>query len=219
MKKNRPLTMALPKGRLFRKAWALLRRMGYVQAEGWGEERGLVRESADGRVRIVRIRDVDVPTYVEHGAADPGIVGKDILLEQERVVYEPLDLGFGVCRLVLAAPAGSGDPPTWQDLARESHLRVAARFVRITERFFGEEAVPVDVIKLSGAVELAPVMGLADAVVDLVETGETLRENGLVEVREILRTSARLIVNRASQKTRREEVGEFIRVCQRKLGS
>ena len=156
---------------------------------------------------------------IEHGAADLGIVGKDILLEQERVVYEPLDLGFGVCRLVLAAPAGSGDPPTWQDLARKSHLRVAAKFVRITERFFGEEAVPVDVIKLSGAVELAPVMGLADAVVDLVETGETLRENGLVEVREILRTSARLIVNRASQKTRREEVGEFIRVCQRKLGS
>ena len=217
MKKNRPLTLALPKGRLFKKAWALLRRMGYVQAEGWGEERGLVRESADGRVRIARIRDVDVPTYVEHGAADLGIVGKDILLEQERVVYEPLDLEFGVCRLVLAAPAGSGDPPTWQDLARESHLRVAAKFVRITERFFGEEAVPVDVIKLSGAVELAPAMGLADAVVDLVESGTTLRENGLVEVREILRTSARLIVNRASQKTRREEVGEFIRVCQRKL--
>ena len=219
MKKNRPLTLALPKGRLFQKAWALLRRMGYVQTEGWGEERGLVRESADGRVRIARIRDVDVPTYVEHGAADLGIVGKDILLEQERVVYEPLDLEFGVCRLVLAAPAGSGDPPTWQDLARESHLRVAAKFVRITERFFGEEAVPVDVIKLSGAVELAPAMGLADAVVDLVESGATLRENGLVEVREILRTSARLIVNRASQKTRREEVGEFIRVCQRKLGS
>ncbi len=217
MKKNRPLTLALPKGRLFQKAWALLRRMGYVQTEGWGEERGLVRESADGRVRIARIRDVDVPTYVEHGAADLGIVGKDILLEQERVVYEPLDLEFGVCRLVLAAPAGSGDPPTWQDLARESHLRVAAKFVRITERFFGEEAVPVDVIKLSGAVELAPAMGLADAVVDLVESGTTLRENGLVEVREILRTSARLIVNRASQKTRREEVGEFIRVCQRKL--
>ena len=217
MKKNRPLTLALPKGRLFQKAWALLRRMGYVQTEGWGEERGLVRESADGRVRIARIRDVDVPTYVEHGAADLGIVGKDILLEQERVVYEPLDLEFGVCRLVLAALAGSGDPPTWQDLARESHLRVAAKFVRITERFFGEEAVPVDVIKLSGAVELAPAMGLADAVVDLVESGTTLRENGLVEVREILRTSARLIVNRASQKTRREEVGEFIRVCQRKL--
>jgi len=217
MKKNRPLTLALPKGRLFQKAWALLRRMGYVQTEGWGEERGLVRESADGRVRIARIRDVDVPTYVEHGAADLGIVGKDILLEQERVVYEPLDLEFGVCRLVLAAPAGSGDPPTWQDLARESHLRVAAKFVRITERFFGEEAVPVDVIKLSGAVELAPAMGLADAVVDLVESGTTLRENGLVVVREILRTSARLIVNRASQKTRREEVGEFIRACQRKL--
>ena len=217
MKKNRPLTLALPKGRLFQKAWALLRRMGYVQTEGWGEERGLVRESADGRVRIARIRDVDVPTYVEHGAADLGIVGKDILLEQERVVYEPLDLEFGVCRLVLAALAGSGDPPTWQDLARESHLRVAAKFVRITERFFGEEAVPVDVIKLSGAVELAPAMGLADAVVDLVESGTTLRENGLVVVREILRTSARLIVNRASQKTRREEVGEFIRVCQRKL--
>ncbi len=218
MKKKRPLTLALPKGRIFPPAWALLRRMGYVQAEGWGDERGLVRESADGRVRIVRIRDVDVPTYVEHGAADMGIVGKDVLLEQEKFVYEPLDLGFGFCRLVLAAPSVGGNPPTWQDLVRRAHLRVAAKFVRTTERFFGEEAIPVDVVKLSGAVELAPAMGLADAVVDLVDTGATLRENGLVEVREILRSSARLIVNRASQKTRREEVGEFIRVCQRKIG-
>ncbi|MBI2880632.1 MAG: ATP phosphoribosyltransferase [Candidatus Tectomicrobia bacterium] len=217
MTRGRKLTLALPKGRLFQPAWDLLRRMRCVQAEGWGDERGLVREAAGGRLRIVRIRDVDVPTYVEHGAADLGVVGKDILLEQEKVVYEPLDLGFGLCRLVLAAPADSGDRPRWEALAQRAHLRVATKFVRITERFFGAEAVPVDVVRLSGAVELAPALGLADAIVDLVDTGGTLRENGLAEVREILRSSARLIVNRASQKTRREEVSEFVRLCQRRL--
>jgi ATP phosphoribosyltransferase len=219
MKKSRQLTLALPKGRLFEPCWDLLRRMKYVQADGWGDERSLVRETADGRIRIVRIRDVDLPTYVEHGAADLGVVGKDILIEQGKVVYEPLDLGFGVCRLVLAAPAKDGKTPNWKEITRGAHLRVATKFVRLTERFFGEEAIPVDVVKLYGAVELAPAMGLADVVVDLVETGNTLRENGLVEVRELLRSSARLIVNRASQKTRREEVGEFIRTCQRRLGA
>ncbi|MFQ5692946.1 MAG: ATP phosphoribosyltransferase [Nitrospinota bacterium] len=218
MKRGRPLTLALPKGRLFQPAWDLLRRMRCVEAEGWGDERSLIRGTADGGIRIVRIRDVDVPTYVEHGAADLGIVGKDILLEQEKVVYEPLDLGFGFCRLLLAAPADSGKPVEWGDLVREAPLRIATKFVRITERFFDAEAIPVDVVKLYGAVELAPAMGLADAVVDLVDTGRTLRENGLAEVREILRSSARLIVNRASQKTRREEVGTFVRLCQRRLG-
>ncbi|MFQ5913194.1 MAG: ATP phosphoribosyltransferase [Nitrospinota bacterium] len=219
MNRTRKLTLALPKGRLFQPAWDLLRAMKYVDAEGWGDERSLVRETPASRLRIVRIRDVDVPTYVEHGAADLGIVGKDILLEKEKVVYEPLDLGFGFCRLVLAAPGVSGKAPKWKDLVQRGRLRVATKFVRITERFFGAEAIPVDVVELYGSVELAPAMGLADAVVDLVDTGRTLRENGLVEVREFLRSSARLIVNRASQKTRREEVMELIRLCQRRLGS
>ncbi len=218
MRRSRHLTLALPKGRLFQPAWELLRRMKYVQADGWGDERSLFRKMAGGGMRIVRIRDVDVPTYVEHGAVDLGIVGRDILLEQERVVYEPLDLGFGFCRLVLAAPSVTGETPDWKDLVQGAHLRVATKFVRITERFFGAEAIPVDVVKLYGAVELAPAVGLADAIVDLVDTGRTLRDNGLVEVREVLRSSAWLIVNRASQKTRREEVGEFIRVCRRRLG-
>ncbi len=217
MKRNRPLTLALPKGRLFQPAWDLLRRMNYVASEGWGDDRSLIREGNGARIRFVRIRDVDVPTYVEHGAADLGVVGKDILTEQERTVYEPLDLGFGFCRLVLAAPAVNGTAPEWRDLVEGAHLRVAAKFVHVTEQFFREEAIPVDVVRLSGAVELAPALGLADAIVDLVDTGTTLRENGLAEVREILRSSARLIVNRASQKTRRGEVDDFIQVCRRKM--
>ena len=217
MKRNRPLTLALPKGRLFQPAWDLLRRMNYVASQGWGDDRSLIREGNGARIRFVRIRDVDVPTYVEHGAADLGVVGKDILTEQERTVYEPLDLGFGFCRLVLAAPAVNGTTPEWWDLVEGVHLRVAAKFVRVTEQFFREEAIPVDVVRLSGAVELAPALGLADAIVDLVDTGTTLRENGLAEVREILRSSARLIVNRASQKTRRGEVDDFIQVCRWKM--
>ncbi len=217
MKKNKPLTLALPKGRLFQSTWDLLRSMDYVSSDGWGNDRSLIREGVDSRISVVRIRDVDVPTYVEHGAADLGVVGKDILTEQERTVYEPLDLGFGFCRLVLAAPVVNGTVPEWESLVEGAHLRVAAKFVHVTERFFREEAIPVDVVKLYGAVELAPSLGLADAIVDLVDTGTTLRENGLAEVREILCSSARLIVNRASQKTKREEIGDFIHNLRQKL--
>ena len=164
------------------------------------------RGEAEG-LRIIRVRDVDVPTYVEHGAADLGVVGKDLLLEQAKGVYEPLDLRFGLCRLVLAAHRGEAE---WSRLVGRAWLRVATKFPRITEDFFGRAGVPVDVVRLSGAVELAPALGLADAIVDLVDTGRTLRENGLAEVREVLRASARLIVNRASQKTRYVQIRSLV---------
>jgi ATP phosphoribosyltransferase len=205
------LTLALPRGRLFQPSWDLLRRAALVSEPGWGEERTLVYEAsprggAEG-LRIIRVRDVDVPTYVEHGAADLGVVGKDLLLEQAKGVYEPLDLRFGLCRLVLAAPKEEAE---WSRLVGRAWLRVATKFPRITEEFFGQQGVPVDVVRLSGAVELAPALGLADAIVDLVDPGRTLRENGLEEVREVLRASARLIVNRASQKTRYSQIRALV---------
>jgi ATP phosphoribosyltransferase len=142
---------------------------------------------------------------VEHGAADLGIVGKDLLLEQGRDVYEPLDLGFGACRLVVAEPARlRRDPQSW------SSLRVATKYPRLTERHFSQKGIQVEVVHLSGSIELAPVMGLAERIVDLVATGRTLRENGLVEVEEILKASARLIVNRASLKTRYQAIQGLI---------
>jgi ATP phosphoribosyltransferase len=200
------LTIALPKGRLFRETVALLEKID-CGVEGLGEGRRLVFEDAEQHTRFLILRPVDIPTYVEYGAADVGIVGKDVIEEADRDVYEPLDLQYGRCRLVVAQPAGISDV---QSLADWSYLRVATKFPRITERYYNSKGVPVEIIRLSGSIELAPLVGLCERIVDLVETGRTLTENGLAEGEEILRVSARLIVNRASQKTKYEQVTEFI---------
>ena len=144
---------------------------------------------------------------MEYGAADLGIVGKDILLEQEPDVYEPLDLGFGFCRLVVAEPLAvweRDDPSKW------SWVRVATKYPTLTERYFSERGIQVEMIRLDGSIELAPLVGLADRIVDLVQSGETLRANGLVEVAEIMRSTARLIVNRASLKTEYSPVSQLV---------
>jgi ATP phosphoribosyltransferase len=144
---------------------------------------------------------------VLYGAADVGIVGKDILLEQEPDVYEPLDLGFGFCRLVVAEPRElqeRDDPAKW------SWVRVATKYPRLAEQYFTERGVQVELVRLDGSVELAPLVGLAERIVDLVQSGETLRANGLVEVAEITRSTARLIVNRASMKTEHAAVNELV---------
>jgi ATP phosphoribosyltransferase len=150
---------------------------------------------------------VDVPAYVSYGAADLGIVGKDILLEQAPDVYEPLDLGFGFCRLVVAEPR-----ELWErdDPAKWSWVRVATKYPRLTEQYFSERGVQVEIVRLDGSIELAPLVGLAERIVDLVQSGETLRANGLVEVAEITCSTARLIVNRASMKTAHRTVTGFI---------
>ena len=153
------------------------------------------------------LRPVDIPTYVEYGAADVGIVGKDVIDEGDRDVYEPLDLKFGRCRLVVAQLGGV---PQERSLTDWSYIRVASKFPRITERYYNSKGVPVEIIRLSGSIELAPLVGLCERIVDLVETGQTLAENGLVEVGEIMRVTARLIVNRASQKTKYEQVSDLI---------
>ncbi len=190
------MTLALPKGRLLRPALELLDRMGIDGVDA--ASRKLIFADERRGLRVLILKPSDIPAYVEYGAADLGIVGKDILLEQEPDVYEPLDLGFGFCRLVVAEPEElwrRDDPAKW------SWVRVATKYPNLTERYFSERGIQVELIRLDGSVELAPLVGLADRIVDLVQSGETLRANGLVEVAEILRSTARLIVNRASLKT------------------
>jgi ATP phosphoribosyltransferase len=200
------LTIALPKGRLFQESVTLLEKI-HCTAGGLGEGRRLVFEDTEQRTRFLILRPVDIPTYVEYGAADVGIVGKDVIDEGECDVYEPLDLKFGRCRLVVAQP---GNVPQEQSLTDWSYIRVATKFPRITERYYNGKGVPVEIIRLSGSIELAPLVGLCERIVDLVETGRTMAENGLVVVGEVMRVSARLIVNRASQKTKYKQVTDLI---------
>jgi len=202
---RRPLTLALPKGRLLKPALELLRRVGLDRVDV--DSRRLIFVDERHGLRVLILKPADIPSYVEYGAADLGIVGKDILLEQEPEVYEPLDLGFGFCRLVVAEPEElwkRDDPAKW------SWVRVATRYPNLTERYFSERGIQVELIRLDGSIELAPLVGLADRIVDLVQSGETLRANGLVEVAEILRSTARLIVNRASLKTEYGPISEWI---------
>jgi ATP phosphoribosyltransferase len=202
----RPLTLALPKGRLLRPALDLLARVGLDGLPGDDSRRLLFTDPTRG-LRLLILKPADVPTYVEYGAADLGIVGKDILLEQTPDVYEPLDLGFGHCRLVVAEPRElweRDDPSKW------AWVRVATKYPNLTRQYFSERGIQVEVVRLDGSIELAPLVGLAERIVDLVQSGDTLRANGLVEVAEIMTSTARLIVNRAAQKTAYRAVGRLL---------
>jgi ATP phosphoribosyltransferase len=194
------LTVALSKGKLLAGTESLFRRAGLPFPEGEG--RKLVA-ALDG-LRFLFVKDMDVPTYVEYGVADCGVVGRDVLLEMASDVYEPLDLGFGRCRLVLARPAGAGDYQS------TSSVRVATKYPRVAAAFFLERGLSAEVVRLNGSVELAPGLGLADCIVDVVETGRTLAENGLAAVEEVASSTARLIVNRASYHARRAEVFSLV---------
>ena len=199
------LTIALPKGRLLDGALELLHALG---VEGIDQDsRRLIFTDARRGLRLLFLKPVDIPAYVLYGAADLGIVGKDILLEQDPDVYEPLDLGFGFCRLVVAEPR-----ELWErdDPAKWSWVRVATKYPRLAEQYFTDRGIQVEIVRLDGSIELAPLVGLAERIVDLVQSGETLRANGLVEVAEITRSTARLIVNRASMKTEHAAIGELI---------
>ena len=208
------LTLALPKGRLLEPALGLLRELGVQGVDG--DSRRLIFTDAERGLRLLFLKPADVPAYVTHGAADLGIVGRDIILEQAPDVYEPLDLGFGFCRLVVAEPRElweEDDPETW------SWVRVATKYPRLTEQYFSERGVQVEIVHLDGSIELAPLVGLADRIVDLVQSGETLRANGLVEVAEIMRSTARLIVNRASMKTEYAAVTQLVADMRAGLGA
>ena len=197
------LTIAIAKGRLQPAALDLLKEIGIVLAEATKTSRRLSIEDQSGEYRFLFVKPSDVTVYVEHGVADCGIVGRDVLLESTPDVLQPLDLPIGRCRMVVAALADA--PPNGHGM-----LRVATKFPLIATRHFGKRGQPVEIIQLSGSVELAPVLGLADCIVDLVETGRTLRENGLVVSEEIFSSTARLIVNRASYQLKANSMMKLI---------
>ncbi|MEQ8246271.1 MAG: ATP phosphoribosyltransferase [Alphaproteobacteria bacterium] len=204
------IIIALPKGRVLDAGVAMLAQIGITPEAAFfdKESRQLRFTTNRADVDLVRVRSFDVPTFVAFGAAHLGIAGSDVLLEFEYAeLYAPLDLGIGVCRLVVAEPAAmraSDDPRRW------SHIRVATKYPNLTRRHFAARGVQAECIKLHGAMELAPALGLCRRIVDLVETGSTLRANGLVEIETIAEVSSRLVVNRVALKTRPVEIGALV---------
>ena len=191
------ITIALPKGRLLKDAVGFLKEAEIDASETLKETRKLIFNWEN--FRLILVKPMDVPTYVYYGTADIGIAGKDVTEEKGYDLYEPLDLGFGACRLSVAEPEEIEEP---YDLENLSFIRVATKYPRITDKYFRSKGIHPEIIVLYGSVELAPLVGLSDRIVDLVQTGTTLRANGLREVDTILHSTARLIVNRASLKTR-----------------
>ena len=226
--KKKKLKIAVPKGRVLKDALGLLRKSGYVKhPDADYDSRRLIFDYQDDDVSLLIVKPWDVPTFVEYGAADAGISGKDVLLEKPRNVYEPLDLGIGKCRVVVAVDRNIMDKETKRcrknaaenvldDIKKKiyysgTNLRIATKYVRITREFFNKKGVSnVQIIKLYGNVELAPISGLCDFIVDLVSTGETLKQNNLTPLEDIVFVTSRLIVNRASLKINSEEIASLI---------
>jgi ATP phosphoribosyltransferase len=202
------ITLALSKGRIFDETLPLLKAAGITVNEDPEKSRKLIIGTNRADVRLVLVRATDVPTYVQHGGADLGVVGKDTLIEHGgQGLYQPLDLNIAKCRMSVAVRA---DFDYAEAVKQGSRIRVATKFTQIARDHFADKGVHVDLIKLYGSMELAPLTGLADAIVDLVSTGSTLKANHLVEVEEIMRISARLIVNQAALKLKREPIRAII---------
>ena len=193
------LNIALPKGRLGDRVYGMLKRAGYPCPEMEQPDRRLIFENTDAGVRYFWVKPSDVTIYVERGAADLGIAGKDILLENRPELYELLDLKTGICRMAVAGPADFVD-------SRERTLRVATKFPHIAGSFYAEKSRDVELIKLNGSIELAPILGLSDVIVDIVETGKTLAENGLSFLETVCPISARLVANPAAYRFQTEEI-------------
>ncbi|MBT3427664.1 MAG: ATP phosphoribosyltransferase [Gammaproteobacteria bacterium] len=201
---NKPIVIALTKGRPLSQLIDLLARLGIRPKDNLKQSRKLVFPTNDRLVQLMVLRGMDVATYVEHGIADVGMVGKDVLLEYGgNGFYEPIDLDIVKCRIVVAGLVDENSLPR--------RIKVATKFVEVTKRFYAHKGVQADIIKLSGAMELAPLMGLAHRIVDIVETGDTLRANGLEEKELVAEVSARLIVNKVSLKTKYEDVQDIIK--------
>src|SRR5215211_817269 len=198
------ITIAIAKGRMQEGALSLLARAGIRLSAEEVNSRKLAVTDESGGYRFLFVKPADVPVYVEHGIADCGMVGRDVLLESEADLLLPLDLGIARCRIVVAA----ADPDVMTRAA--GMLRVATKYSQIAAAHFGSRGMPVEIIKLSGSVELAPALGLSDLIVDLVETGRTLRENGLSIVEEIAKSTGRLVVNRASYQLKGKEVARLV---------
>lgn len=201
----RYLTFALAKGRLADQAMALFEQIGMPCGEMKENSRKLLFVNEDLKLKFFLSKASDVPTYVEYGAADIGIVGKDTLLEEDRNLYEMLDLGLGRCRMMVAGP-----PEAAEKLEKSHSLRVATKYPKIAKAFFDGRHQTAEIIKLNGSVELAPMVGLSDVIVDIVETGGTLKENGLVVLAEIAPLSARFVVNRVSMSLEHDRILHII---------
>lgn len=199
------LTIALPKGKVFGKSVEMLAKLGYT-AEGLTENsRKLIITNEEQKIRFIITKTADLPTYVEYGAADIGIIGKDVLMEESKDVYELLDLKFSKCRMMVAVPEALKQ----EKLSDYTHMRVATKFPKISERFFHSMGMQMEFIKLNGSIELAPIVGLAEIIVDIVETGSTLRANKLIEVASIQVSTARLIANRVSFKMKFDRINKM----------
>ena len=209
---KRMINVALPKGRLGEKAYSLFARAGYACPELLEENRKLTFENEQAGVRYFWVKPSDVAIYVERGAADIGVAGRDILLEYAPDVYELLDLGIGKCRMCVAGHKDFTDSHT-------GILRVATKFPAIARRYYAAQSREIDVIRLNGSIELAPILGLSDVIVDIVETGKTLAENGLCVLDEIEPISARLIANKAHYKFKSEEIESLRRDLERAVNA
>jgi ATP phosphoribosyltransferase len=201
---SQQLTLALSKGRIFEETLPLLKAAGIIVSEDPESSRKLILPTNDPDVRVIIVRASDVPTYVQYGAADFGVAGKDVLLEHGgEGLYQPIDLNIAKCRLSVAVPNGFDYTNAVRQGAR---LRVVTKYVKCAREHFAAKGVHVDLIKLYGSMELGPLVGLSDAIVDLVSTGSTLRANNLVEVEHIMDISSRLVVNQAALKLKRERL-------------
>ncbi|SCW27395.1 ATP phosphoribosyltransferase [Lachnospiraceae bacterium C10] len=208
---KRYLTVALGKGRLAKKAMELFEQIGMGQPEMKDKDtRKLIFENEEAKIRFFLAKGPDVPTYVEYGAADIGIVGADTILEEHRNIYEVLDLGFGKCRMCVCGPESARELLTYQ-----KQIRVATKYPNIAkDYFYNQKHQTVEIIKLNGSIELAPIVGLSEVICDIVETGSTLKENGLVVLEEVCPLSARVVVNQVSMKMENERITELIRRLQ-----
>ncbi|EDL64632.1 ATP phosphoribosyltransferase [Bacillus sp. SG-1] len=195
------LTIAMPKGRIFDEALELLRQAGYNLPPEFDDSRKLIIEVPEEKLTFILAKPMDVPTYVEHGVADLGIAGKDVMLEEERDVYELLDLKISACYLAVAGLPGTK--------MNEVAPKIATKYPTIASSYFREQGEQVEIIKLNGSIELAPMIGLADRIVDIVSTGRTLKENGLVEYEKIVDITSRLIVNPVSYRMKDERIDEL----------
>ena len=197
------IRVALPKGRMGDKVYSVFEKIGYGSSGYGGDNRKLVFESDNGGASFILVKPSDVTVYVERGAADLGVVGKDVLMEKSPDVYEISDLGVGKCRMAVAAKNGWRDDPS-------QPLRVATKYPCVAKSHYAEEGRRIDIIKLNGSIELAPILGMSDVIVDIVETGATLRENDLYVVEEFAESSARLIANKSAYNLASDEMRSLI---------
>lgn len=207
------LVIALCKGRFLDPSLEMLAKAGIRFSDDVATSRKLIFESDDRRHRAVLVKPADVPTYVEYGAADIGIAGRDVLMETQADVLQPLDLNFGHCKIAIAGPKNGSSG----DVRNHPTIRVATKYPHITMEYYNGRGIPVEIIPLSGSIELAPLIGLADRIVDVVETGRTLKENGLEVLEVIAESSARLLINRAGYQTKREEVLALIHAFEKAI--